>query len=162
MNYFGALFNGHHDRDGVDSGQGVFARSKLWYKASALPIPTKFVKKFEAALVKFFRIGKLEKFKIDEIKNPVLSGGLNLPCIISRADSLFLSQTCRLLRDEASRQYCHVKYWLGIYVRDIFPDMGHGPHAEIVSPNFQHMRSLLTGAVILGDIEISNCKQFVH
>ena len=116
------------------------------------------MKKFEAALVKFLWIGKLEKFKIDEIKNPVLSGGLNLPCIISRADSLFLLQTCRLLRDEASRQYSHVKYWLGIYVRDIFPDMGHGPHAEIVSPNFQHMRSLLTGAVILGYIDVKKLR----
>ena len=70
----------------------VFVTSKLWYKASALLIPTNFVKKFEAAMVKFLWIGKLEKFKNGEIKNPVWSGGLNLPCIISRADSLFLSQ----------------------------------------------------------------------
>jgi hypothetical protein len=93
---------------------------------------TKFVKKFEAAMVRFLWIGKLEKLKVDEIKNPVLSGGLNLPCIISRADSLFLSQTCRLLRNPASKQFSHVKYWLGIYVKDIIPAMGPGPHAEII------------------------------
>ena len=87
----------------------VFATSKLWYKASALPLPIKFVKKFEAAMIRFLWIGKLEKLKIDEVKNPELSGGLNLPCIMSRADSLFLSQTCRLLRDPASKQYCHVR-----------------------------------------------------
>ena len=136
----------------------IFSTSKLWYKVSALPLPTKFVKKFEAAMVRFLWIGKLEKLKIDEIKNPVLSGGLNLPCLISRADSLFLSQTCRLLRDPASKQYRHVRYWLGIYVKDIFPDMGPGPHAEIVSPYFQHMKSLLTGAVILGDIEVNKLR----
>ena len=132
----------------------VFATSKLWYKASALPIPSNFVKKFEAAMVKFLWIGKLEKLKIDEIKNPVMSGGLNLPCIISKADSLFLSQTCRLLRNPASQQYKHIKYWLGLYVGDLFPDMIPGPHAEIMSPYFQHMRALLTGAEILGDIDV--------
>ena len=109
-------------------------------------------------MVRFLWMGKLEKLKIDEIKNPPLSGGLNLPCIISRADSLFLTQTCRLLRDPASKQYSHVKYWIGIYIRDFFPDMGHGPHAEFVSPYFQHMKSLLTGAVILGDIDVKKLR----
>ena len=133
----------------------VFATSKLWYKASALPLPTSFVKKFEAAMIRFIWIGKLEKLKIDEIKNPVMSGGLNLPCIVSKADSLFLSQTGRLLRNPDSNQYSHVKYWLGLYVKDLFPDMGAGPHAELMSPYFQHMRALLTSGVILGDVDVS-------
>ena len=64
----------------------LFATSKLWYKASALPLSTKFAKKFESAMFRFLWIGKL-----DEIKNPVLAGGLNLPCVISKADCLFLS-----------------------------------------------------------------------
>ena len=136
----------------------VFATSKLWYKASALPLPIKFVKKFEAAMIRFLWIGKLEKLKIDEVKNPELSGGLNLPCIMSRADSLFLSQTCRLLREPSSKQYSLVKYWIGLYVKDLFPDMGAGQHAEIISPYFQHMKSLLTGGVILGDIDVKKLK----
>ena len=96
--------------------------------------------------------------EIDEIKNPVLCGGLNLPGIVSRADSLFLSQTCRLLKDPASKQYSHVRYWLGLYVKDLFPDIGPGPHAEILSPYFLHMKSLLVGAVILGDIDVKKRK----
>ena len=75
----------------------IFATSKLWYKASALPLPTKFAKKFESAIFRFLWIGKLKKLKLDEIKNPVLSGGLNLSCILSKADALFLTQTSRLL-----------------------------------------------------------------
>ena len=71
----------------------LFATSKLWYKASALPLPVKFAKQFESAMYRFLWIGKLEKLKLDEIKNPALSGGLNLPCVISKSDSLFLSQT---------------------------------------------------------------------
>ena len=36
--------------------------------------------------------------------------------------------------------------------------MGPGPHAEIVSPYFQHMQSLLTGAVILGEIDVNKLR----
>jgi hypothetical protein len=88
----------------------VFATSMLWYKASALPLPVKFAKKFESAMFRFLWTGKLEKLKLDEIKNPSLSGGLNLPCIITKADSLFLSQTCKLLAKPGNKQYNHVKY----------------------------------------------------
>ena len=87
---------------------------KLWYMASALPLPAKFAKKFESAMLRFLWMGKLEKLKLDEIKNDYLSGGLNLPCVTSKADSLFLSQTCRLLSTPSSTQYKHIKYWLGL------------------------------------------------
>ena len=56
----------------------LFSTSKLWYKASALPLPAKFAKQFESAMFRFLWVGKLEKLKLDEVKNPALSGGLNL------------------------------------------------------------------------------------
>ena len=34
----------------------LFATSKLWYKASALPLPVKFVKKFESAMFRFHAV----------------------------------------------------------------------------------------------------------
>ena len=131
----------------------LFATSMLWYKASALPLPIKYAKKFESAMVRFLWIGRLEKLKIDEVKNPLLSGGLNLPCVISKSDSLFLSQTCRLLSDPSSRQYSHIKYWLGLYIGEYFPDMRQCPHGEIITPYFQHMKALLVGGFMLKDIE---------
>ena len=101
---------------------------------------------------------KVRKLKIDEIKNPTQSGGLNLPCVISKADSLFLSQTCRLLSKPNSEYYKHIKYWVGLYVREYFPDMANGPHAELISPYFSHMKSLLSGGIILGDVNPQNLK----
>ena len=119
----------------------------------------KYAKKFESAMFRFLWRGKLEKLKIDDLKNPVLSGGLNLPCIFSKADSLFLSQTCKLLREPSSKQYSHVKYWLGLYVGEYFPDMSSGPHAELISPYFQHMKALLCGGCLLGDVEPRKLKK---
>jgi hypothetical protein len=132
----------------------LFATSKLWYKASALPLPTKFLKKFESLMGRFLWAGKLERLKIDEFKNPKSAGGLGLPCISSKSNALFLSQTCRLLRDSSSKQYGHVKYWLGLHLRDFLPSMAFGPHSELISPYFQHMRLLLVEGLVLGDIDV--------
>ena len=92
----------------------MFATSKLWYMASALPMTSKYVNQFESAMFRFLWIGKLEKLKLDEVKNPASSGGLNIPCVVSKADSLFLTQTCRLLEKPNSKQFKHVQYWLGL------------------------------------------------
>jgi hypothetical protein len=51
-------------------------------------------------------------------------------------------------------QYSHVRYWLGLHLREYFPDMAWGPHAEIVSPYFQHMRLLLVEGLVLGDLSV--------
>ena len=130
----------------------VFACSKIWYKASALPLPPSFAKKFESLMGTFLWFGRLERLQMDEVKNPLLAGGLGLPCIASKSDSLFLTQTCRLLLNSSSMQYRHVTYWLGLHLREYFPDMARGPHAEFVSTYFQHMRLLVTEALVLGDI----------
>ena len=86
-------------------------------------------------------------------------GGLNLPCVVSKADSLFLSQTCRLLRGSTNKEYNHIKYWAGIYLKEWFPDMGRGPHAELLTPYFQHMKALLVAGFTLGDITVRNLKR---
>ena len=84
---------------------------------------------------------------------------MNLPCVASKADSLFLSQTCRMLTIPGNKQYMHIKYWLGLYMREYFPDMAAGPHAEIISPYFQHMKSLLVGSIFVEEIDVNNLKK---
>ena len=93
----------------------LFATSKIWYKASALPLPAKFVKKFETIMTGFLWVGKLEKLRIDEVKNPRLAGGLGLPCVFSKANALFLKQVCRQLVPNVA-QYGHMRYWLGLHL----------------------------------------------
>ena len=107
----------------------------------------------------FLWLGRLERLQIDEVKNPLCDGGLGLPCISTKADSLFLKQTCRLLMDSRTLQYSHVRYWLGLHLRDYFPDMALGPHAEIVSPYFQHMRFLLVQGLTLGDVTLATIRR---
>ena len=97
-----------------------FATSKLWYMASALPLPASFAKKIESFMGSFLWVGKLERLQLDEVKNSVSTGGLSLPCVASKANSLFLKQTCRLVMDPFSKEYGHVSYWLGLYVKTIF------------------------------------------
>ena len=96
--------------------------------------------------------------QIDEVKNARLAGGLGLPCVFSKANALFLKQTCRLLCDPGSKQYGHVRYWLGLHIGDFFPDMKQGPHAELVCPYFMHMRLLLVEGLLLGDITTASMK----
>ena len=64
-----------------------------------------------------------------------------------------------MLLDSTSKMYHHIKYWLGLYIREFFPDMGKGPHAELLSPYFQHMKALLVGGLTLGDISIVKLKK---
>ena len=56
----------------------IFATSMIWYKASALPLPAKFAKRFEALMGSFLWMGRLERLQIDEVKNSLSSGGLGL------------------------------------------------------------------------------------
>ena len=68
----------------------IFGTSKLWYVCQVLPLPVMFVKKFEALIRSFIWTGKLEKLALDEIKNTREEGGLNVVCVKSKADALFL------------------------------------------------------------------------
>ena len=106
----------------------------------------------------FVWLGKLERLQIDEIKHDRSQGGLGMPCVLSKSNALFLKQTCRLL-NPTTNQYCHLKYWLGIYLRNYFPDMANGPQAEIVPEYFQHLRMLLLEGFVFGDLTTDNIRK---
>ena len=88
----------------------IFGTSKLWYVCQVLPLPLMFGKKIEALIRSFIWTGKLEKLALDEIKNTREEGGLNVVCVKSKADALFLRQTCRLLASPQFNAFKHFKY----------------------------------------------------
>ena len=83
------------------------------------------------------------------------AGGLSLPCDFPKSNALFLSQACRLLVDPTSKQFGHIKYWLGLHLRDFIPEMSEGAHAKLISVYFKHLRLLLVEGLVLGDIVVN-------
>ena len=73
-----------------------------------------------------------KKLALDETKNPRELGGLNITCVSSKADALFLLQNCRLLSNTNFNSAKHIKFWIGSYLENSLQDMKTGLHAEIV------------------------------
>ena len=132
----------------------IFGTSKLWYVCQVLPLPLMFGKKIEALIRSFIWTGKLEKLALDEIKNTREEGGLNVVCVKSKADALFLRQTCRLLASPQFNAFKHVKYWIGMHLGNVLPDMRHGPHAVTVPDYFRHLQNLFLEAHALEIINV--------
>ena len=135
--------------------QSSFGMSvKLWYVSQVLPLPPKFADKLEALVRSFIWTGKLEKLALDEIKNSREEGGLGAVCIRSKADALFLRQTCRLVASPQYNSFHHVKYWVGLHLGTVLADMQPGAHAENVPEYFQHLQKLFLQAHALEIINV--------
>ena len=134
----------------------IFGFSKIWYQCQVLPLPLKFAKQIESITRTFIWRGKLEKLALDEIKNSREEGGLNLVCVRSKADALFLRQTCRLLAYENFNSYKHIKFWIGSFLGDVFPDMQGGQPQLNVPGYFLHLKELFLQAYALEIINSDN------
>ena len=97
-------------------------------------------------MYKFVWVGKLEKLAMDETKNTREQGGLNIVCIRSKADALFLRQTCRILAEPNLNSYKHLKFWVGLYLEEALPDLGGGDHADHTPDYFKHLKDLFLEA----------------
>ena len=134
----------------------IFGTSKMWYLCQILPLPSKYAKMFESILKKFVWTGKLEKLAIDETKNSREEGGLGIICIRSKADALFLRQTCRLLASDSFNSFKHIRFWIGEHLVDVIPEMRSGEHSEEIPEYFLHLRRLFTEAHALEIIDVEN------
>ena len=134
----------------------IFGTSNLWYICQVLPLPAKFAKKFESLLRSFIWRGKLEKLALDEIKNTREKGGINVVCIRSKADALFLRQTCRLLASPLFNTFKHVRYWVGMYLENVLPTMRAAVRAETVPEYFDHLQKLFLEAHAQEVINVEN------
>ena len=90
----------------------IFAMPKLWYIALLLPLPGKIAARFEQQVRNFIWKGRLEKPAYSELCNSVEEGGLGVPCIRSKADSLLVKQLLRMLEDNTACHHNHLKFWI--------------------------------------------------
>jgi hypothetical protein len=123
----------------------TFALSKLWYICQVLPLPNSFAKKVESLMSSFLFRGKPERLKLEELYNSPSSGGLGLPDVRTKADSLFVKQLTRMLLRQEEGAYHHLSYWLGHHLQQYLPAMS-GPHPVLdraPPPYHQHALTLL-------------------
>ena len=121
----------------------IFVLPKLWYKCAVLPLPADTARQVESIMIKFLWRGKLEKISLIELCNDKSEGGLGLVEIRSKADSLILKQTCRILSATGSKGWYLSRYWMGLYLAKHLPDMKPGPHSWKVSEMYKHIKFLL-------------------
>ena len=143
----------------------TFALSKLYYVAQVLPLPNKYRKQIESSLSKFIFRGRHERLKVDELENSCEQGGLGLPNIAVKADSLLLKQMCRMLTLPAEKSFHLLGYWLGGFLRDTgfdenFPELADlGPVSHTMTRSFplhQYMLDTFLEAVGRGEVRRNN------
>lgn len=145
----------------------VFALSKLYYVAQVLPLPTKHRKNVEKSLSKFIFQGRHERLKLSEIENTIEQGGLGLPNIAVKADSLLTKQMCRMISLPGNTSFRLVGYWMGGALSDTgwgedFPQLADiGPVSHALSRDFplhRYMVDTFVEAVGRGEVRNSNLK----
>ena len=143
----------------------IFALSKLYYVAQVLPLPAKQRKRVESCLSKFIFRGRHERLKLDELENSCEQGGLGLPNIAVKADSLLLKQMCRMLTLPGEESFHLLGYWLGGFLRDTgfdenFPELADlGPVSHTMTRSFplhQYMLDTFLEAVGRGEVRRNN------
>ena len=136
----------------------IFALSRVYYLASILPINQGMIKKFESVIGKFIwkACGSVLRVALQELKNKVLKGGLNLVCIKSMCKSLLLSQFLRLLKSRDSKSVSHIGFWIGDTLGDLVPGIETGIHADLIPDYFSNLEFLVVEGRV-ADLVTSLC-----
>ena len=80
---------------------------------------------------------------VEEVKNCLEKGGLNLVCVYRMSNSLLLSQFLRLLRSSDAKSVAHVAYWIGDSIGDLLSGVDDGLHPRIIPDYFAVIESLV-------------------
>ena len=123
----------------------IFVLPKLWYKAEALPLPAGWAAEFDKLVYAFVKMGKIEMMALQEMCNPITKGGLGLVCVRSKADSLFLKQTLRMLSMPGSLQYKYIQFFAGKSLR--VADLPIANPCHTITPYYQYMVDLFKEGV---------------
>ena len=123
----------------------IFVLPKLWYLAEALPLPARWAAEFDKLVYAFVKMGRMEMMALQEMNNPVTKGGLGLVCVRSKADSLFMKQTLRMLSKPGTLQYKYIQFFAGKSLRVADLPIAHPCHT--ITPYYQYMVDLFKEGV---------------
>ena len=130
----------------------IFALTRVYYVASVLPVPKHIIAKFESSIGKFIWRGWLLRVSINDLKNTVSRGGLNLVCLQTMCNSLLLSQFLRLLRSADSKAIAHVVYWIGDSMCYLLPRIDTTLCSDIIPEYFAYIENLVVDGRVDGVI----------
>lgn len=137
----------------------VFATSKLWYLAQILPIPKKTIEYLEKLVGDFVWRGHLQRISLPELYLDTKQGGLGLPNISAKADSLFLMHIIRILRVDCPTRD-HLMYWTGISLRDRLPEIVPALRSENTTSYFNHAVNLIKDSSLSVEVRLENLHLF--
>jgi len=132
----------------------VYAFSTLWYLAQIIPLPTPALARIKKAAGKFLWKGRLERLAWSELHGPLRAGGIGLPCVATRAQSLLAKQACHRLAG-GGRPAAHLSYWIGLRLRDHLPAIGLGPNAEAAPAFMVNLSRLLLKVFALECVDLN-------
>lgn len=97
----------------------TFALSKLWYLASFMIIPEKYIKKYESSIYKFIWNGAIEYIKRDTLILPFNQGGLNMFCIKAKLETIIFQQFKQVVLCHEKSSYQLSVYWTKFNLREL-------------------------------------------
>ena len=97
----------------------TFALSKLWYIASFMIVPEKYIKKYESIIYKFIWNGAIEYIKRDTLILPLDQGGLNMFSIRAKFETILFQQFKHITFYYDKQAYQISVYWLKFHLREL-------------------------------------------
>ena len=101
--------------------------------------------------------GRPERLKLSELENSAEDGGLGLVCVATKAESLLLRQSLRVLSRPEETCSRNLGFWLGSFLQETFPHLSQlGPTASSLYPQQYPLHSAVLEAPEEGHI----CEEF--
>ena len=143
----------------------TFALTRVYFVASILPVTKTIVKKFEKVMGTFVwkSSGWFFRVSMEDIKNDIGRGGLNLVCLETMCNSLLLSQFLRLLKSTDKKALSHIAYWIRDTVCDLLPSLVNiTPQAGKIPEHFVKLEALKVTAKVNGIISSNHWKSVTN
>ena len=132
----------------------VYALSRIWYFCQVLWLPPVWAAVFRKAVREFVWKDRFERLAMEELHVPLAQGGLSIPCIQTRAQSLLAKQCCHFIGG-GGRLAVHLSFWLGPRLRHLVPAL---PRVLIapgeVPAHYRHVAAIIAEAVTLPAVNV--------